>query len=634
MRSSDFTCLILPLAAVLGGCGDDTVTTAGSTGSTTTDSSTSTGEPTGGTTGGTTGTSTTTTDPTGGVETTGDTGGAAGCVVFVDGAKGDDASLGSTWLSAKQTITAGLDEAEARATGGLGPCEVWVAAGTYRPPDIESSFVLRPGLGLYGGFAGGESTRDERDVSANETILTGELGKYADLSDNARHVVIGADGAVIDGFTVIRGYARGEGMQRNGGGILHTAGHLTVANCTLRENRTGLGPDGPIGAVGGAAGLGAGIFVTGASLTLLDSLIDGNLGGAGGEGTDVGGVGGEGAGVAFLDAVDLVVEGCEFIYNHAGDGGAGGNLGGPGGSGAGLLVARATGDVLIRNSTFTDNVNGSGGPGANLMGPGGGSALFLTAAVGETVVARTTFFNNLAGEGGSVGGLGFFGNIGGAGGLTLANLRFFGNIAQFAAGLGVFAEADVPAGPVRVVNVVSFSNTSMSSAAGFSLRTNGQREITIANTTIARNQAMSGGGLWFQTAEKKGNGRARVVNSIVWGNTGMTDPNLFTQVIFDPPEVIPLELDATLLEGGCTPGKAVTCGSLLAGTPGFVNLDQGDLRLTVNSSLIDAGDDALTLADVADLDADGDFAEPTPVDSDFMPRRVGAAIDPGAYERP
>lgn len=621
VRSRDFA-FLLPLAAALG-CGDDTVDDG-----TAADTSTSTGDPTGAPTSGSTA-------PTGGAETTGDTGEPVGCVVLVDGAAGDDASSGSTWLSAKQTITAGLDEAEARATGGLGPCEVWVAAGTYRPLDIDASFVLRPGIGLYGGFAGGESTRDERDWAAHETILSGELGDEADLEDNARHVVLGADGAVLDGFTVTGGYARGDDMQRNGGGILHTAGHLTVAHCVIAGNRTGRAPDGPIGPVGNSAGNGAGVFVTAASLTLLDSLVDDNHGGVGGEGSDVGGVGGEGPGVAFIDGVDLTVRRVQFTANHAGDGGPGGDVGGPGGSGAGLMVARATGAVVIDACDFDANVSGSGGPSANLAGPGGGSALFLTAAAGETVVARALFRDNLAGARGSVGGLGFFGNIGGAGGLTLVDSRFIGNTAEFAGGLAVFVDAEVPAAPVRVVNVTVVDNVSTGSAAGFALRTNGQRELTIAGVTVAGNATMyGGGGVWFQTQEKKGSGRARLVNSIVWGNTAMTDPNLFSQVIFTPPEVIPLEIDATAVEGGCVPGQAIACGSLLPGPPGFVDLAAGDVHLAAGSSLVDAGDDALTPPDVADLDADGDLAEPTPLDLDGLPRRVGAAIDPGAYERP
>lgn len=45
--------------------------------------------------------------------------------------------------------------------------EVWVKAGTYKPGSSRSStFSLKSGIGVYGGFAGSEEERGERDFEA------------------------------------------------------------------------------------------------------------------------------------------------------------------------------------------------------------------------------------------------------------------------------------------------------------------------------------------------------------------------------------------------------------------------------------------------------------------------------------
>ena len=67
---------------------------------------------------------------------------------------GNDANDGSSWALAKQTVQAGIDVAAA--AGG----EVWVAAGTY-----VGRIKLLTYTHIYGGFAGDETQRSERDWS-------------------------------------------------------------------------------------------------------------------------------------------------------------------------------------------------------------------------------------------------------------------------------------------------------------------------------------------------------------------------------------------------------------------------------------------------------------------------------------
>ena len=99
-------------------------------------------------------------------------------VVFVK-ADAQGTNDGSSWENAYLDLQDGLDHAEA--SGGA-VNEIWTAAGTYRPskrtdPDDPRSatFQLLNGLGIYGGFAGWENDRDQRDGSAGSTVLSGDL---------------------------------------------------------------------------------------------------------------------------------------------------------------------------------------------------------------------------------------------------------------------------------------------------------------------------------------------------------------------------------------------------------------------------------------------------------------------------
>ncbi|MDA3891117.1 MAG: BspA family leucine-rich repeat surface protein, partial [Salinivirgaceae bacterium] len=122
--------------------------------------------------------------------------------------------------------------------------EVWVAAGTYKPTgttDRSESFVLLQELGLYGGFDGTETSREERDWRTNEAILSGDIGTVGDSTDNSYHVVLGAhEGGTLDGFTITRGNAIGA-TNEMGGGMLNTAGFIRIENCIFINNHAGQG---------------------------------------------------------------------------------------------------------------------------------------------------------------------------------------------------------------------------------------------------------------------------------------------------------------------------------------------------------------------------------------------------------
>ena len=83
-------------------------------------------------------------------------------------------------------------------------------AGTYKPTtgtDRTATFQLKNGVAVYGGFAGTETLRSQRNPATNVTILSGDLigndvGLDHTTTTTRYHVVTGATGATLDGFTI------------------------------------------------------------------------------------------------------------------------------------------------------------------------------------------------------------------------------------------------------------------------------------------------------------------------------------------------------------------------------------------------------------------------------------------------
>jgi hypothetical protein len=127
-------------------------------------------------------------------------------------------------------------------TSAVSGQEIWAAAGTYKPatadPDPQkATFQLKSGVALYGGFAMTETARSQRNPAANITILSGDIGTPGDASDNSYHVVRGATGATLDGFTVTAGNANsGAYPDYYGGGMLNQTSSPTLADLTFTSN--------------------------------------------------------------------------------------------------------------------------------------------------------------------------------------------------------------------------------------------------------------------------------------------------------------------------------------------------------------------------------------------------------------
>lgn len=161
------------------------------------------------------------------------------------------------------TLTNALNTAKAKD-------QIWVQAGTYTAP-ITDGFTLQSGVSLYGGFAGTESSIDDRAIDSDkayrmthQTILSGDVYKDDEVDgvnlifpanqsrdDNATHVLTinldptqqsgnnNTERTVVDGITIKGGHAdqaneRGGGIfvmgSNNGGGV------YIIRRCFFIEN--------------------------------------------------------------------------------------------------------------------------------------------------------------------------------------------------------------------------------------------------------------------------------------------------------------------------------------------------------------------------------------------------------------
>jgi len=157
--------------------------------------------------------------------------------------------------------------------------EFWLVAGTYRPgvvsQDIDAfrdrSFLINSGVAIYGGFAGNETTRNQRRWEQNKTILSGRRIPDEESAGSYHVVIVSGDiggAAIIDGFTITGGRADGTDENAVGGGMYLYKSTLAIANCIFTENS----------AVNGGA-----LFAAESSFSIRDSIFFDNtalLGGA------------------------------------------------------------------------------------------------------------------------------------------------------------------------------------------------------------------------------------------------------------------------------------------------------------------------------------------------------------------
>lgn len=138
---------------------------------------------------------------------------------------------------AGKTLNAWLTETFASFPAGD---QIWIAKGTYQ---VSAIFNIPANFTVYGGFAGNETTIDERIKGSNPWYFSNETT----LDGNNATAILGCASnrtALIDGITFTKGYISG-----NGAGLTTRLG-VVVRNCKFIENTaTSTGITGQGGAV-------------------------------------------------------------------------------------------------------------------------------------------------------------------------------------------------------------------------------------------------------------------------------------------------------------------------------------------------------------------------------------------------
>jgi len=386
------------------------------------------------------------------------------------------AADGSSWSDAFTSLQDAL--AFARAHPQVD--EIWVAAGTYTPGpvgDEAATFQLISGVSLYGGFAGFETSRDQRDVVAHETILSGDLGRddvygqgawyigWNQHTANSAHVVTGSGtdaSARLDGFTIMAGSTGAAGTPAGspdmfGGGLYNIAGSPTIANCTFRRNLAAFAHGGAVynhdasptftgctfvenyvhlGQGGAIANVGASSPIM-VDCAFLDNRSVGS--GSGGEGA--------GGAISHYASGPLTVLRCRIERNHAVNfypqGQSSGTYGG--------AIFNFTGYLSIANSALTGNTSNAGG------------AIFT---FGSATIENCLFAGNAApsynssvgwgGIGGALGCQSFSGSV-----VTVSGCTVVGNTAEDSGGLGAYGNA-----ALTVTNSILWNNSDNSGTVG------------------------------------------------------------------------------------------------------------------------------------------------------------------------
>jgi hypothetical protein len=618
------------------------------------------------------------------------------CVVFASAhapAGGD----GTSWRSALVSVPAAVEAAAARIDPltKIAQCEVWLTEGTYHPTngaDPAATIQLRSGVHVYGGFSGRERSSDERVLDGTATVLSGDLGEEGVVEDNSRHVVTSANDALLDRLTIASGYApladgakasdsRGAGIYADGvevrlrdvtlrdniaeaGAALYAHGALvtfenvvvdentanerapvyidqgeidasglTVSNNRSRSWLGGLYLKGTTGRLSGpqftdnSGGEGGALRVENGVLTIEDGTFERNVSYF--QESRVGG------GISAENS-DLTVRRCTFRENSAA---AGGGIEATGGhlvveessfdsnhaTGAGA-IAITNGELEVVSSGFSNHhvtdfasaigvTSSNHGPSRARIDSSTFSDNYSEAGRGavmieqdtNTVISRCLFERNRSTYGGAV---------------YVARLRSeFGEAAIFDTKFVENEATERGGGAVQVDGHAVIANSTFSdnraAGPGGAILVTGKSEI--AHVSTDGNTAEQGGAsvaCGFGTVDMA---ICSIANAIVWDDAPLLD-----EVPKDSAFGGQLDVRYCDVRGGFPGEGNISSDPLL----------QADLSPAEGSPAIDAGDPGLIPPDTADLDGDGDLAEPLPFDLNGMPRSQRARPDMGAYEIP
>ncbi|HDP35904.1 MAG TPA: DUF1565 domain-containing protein, partial [Candidatus Hydrogenedentes bacterium] len=373
---------------------------------------------------------------------------------------------GQSWESPFKTITQALNVAGNNH-------EIWVARGLYQEGSGETPAIqMRSGVRMYGGFIGVESSKFERDIFANATVIDG---------NNERAAVAGANNTVLDGFIVVNGGMYNDGVSpivrncafgRNTVGMTNIGASPIVTDCYFGRDEEDFFfwqiPDWGLNETGMLNQGGAPTLARTSFLNCDDVAVRNE------------------------DTEEMSITACVFKSNKGG----------------GMINVNAD-SVEIISGIFEGNRASQGG------------AIHNTDSI--VYIASSSFLNNQAigGDGGAIAGgmltietATFRDNISVGGGAAIArptenslirNARFSRNRAGGEGGALLLDAA------VRMENCLVYGNGAGEGAAGAGIAVESGAPV-IWNTTFARNDG-------YALHNMTGAASPRLTNCILWGNT-------------------------------------------------------------------------------------------------------------------
>jgi len=415
--------------------------------------------------------------------------------------------------------------------------EIWVAKGTY-----TGLVSVGAKTRLYGGFAGTETSRDERNWVANETILDGENVSACMLGTNV-------DEFVLDGFTVTRGMGVDTPDMWYGGAVGIRGRNMRIANCLFADNT----PDS-----GGAL-----VAFVGGRLLVEDCVFSSNY-------SDQSG----GAAHIFNGTWGFVwFSNCAFSGNSTDfRGGAVRVLGGS--------------FAHFSDCAFEGNIAAGLVTGVPPEQYEGGGAVSIEAW--DALLERCTFSDNTVTTPGCPGG-----GLDACCNLVMSSCTFVGNSASAGGGVSVADHDDlhylITNG--RISNCVFSGNTADQGGGIYSGL--GVVDLSVWNCTLAGNSATdTGGGIEIGTPPS---GSCTLGNLIVWGNTAITAGD----AILDPYAAGVVTYSCIDQAGYAGTGGSIDLDPLFVDADGAddtIGTADDDVSLEALSPCIDTGDPATTVA--------------------------------------
>ncbi|HOK53009.1 MAG TPA: right-handed parallel beta-helix repeat-containing protein [Armatimonadota bacterium] len=470
---------------------------------------------------------------------------------------GNDANDGSSWASANATIGGGISDAVAGD-------EIWVADGIY-----GEQVIVKSGIALYGGFAGTETNREDRNWETNLTIIDPKITQPDAIRPAVRIMRGVGNNTILDGFVIKNGTGSQLGSFTFGGGI-YCEDHAspTIANCVITENQ---------------ADNGAGIFCYNFSRPVLknNKIIKNTA-------TDWGG----GIycwldpGVVLPPGADppvAVISGNEIERNVARYGG-------------GIAVFGCATLVNSKPSAYITNnkINYNGTDAADSASSGGGIYLEY---ISPAIVSGNDIIGNSAGRGGGI-------NCSNST-ATITSNTVNGNLSTWGGGLAIYYST------ATIANNEIATNGAIFKGAGIYGRAYSGASI-VNNTVVANAADQTGGGIYLESSSPG------IYNNVIAFNS---DGGVQLENLVPSDTSMPVLKKNCVFGNGTTDYQPATLRDLsdMNVDPKFVSQKYGIYRLRSDSPCINAGGNQYIL-------------DSSWVDIDNTARIVNSVVDLGCDE--